>query len=706
MQILSKDSYKPTVLYVEDDETARVMIAHVMAKEFPNVTLIVSENGLEGLNEFMKHAPDLIITDVRMPLMDGITMAKKIREINKGTRIIVTTADSDINRILEAIDIGISHYVLKPINNSKLISAIRSCLTVIEQERNISEQLAFFRKLSRAVDQGPVANIVTDAEGNIEFVNPGFTRLTGYSYSEAVGGNMRMLKSGGTPSEDYRRLWRAITAGEEWSGEILNRKKNGELYWVSVSISPITDASGKITNFLCRQEDITERKQKLESILYMAYYDSLTGLPNRYFFQELLQNAMTQAQRHGRMLAVLFLDLDRFKNINDTLGHPVGDQLLQATAQRLRDCCSREGDIVARRGGDEFIVLLPELKNMDGLTRVVQRIIGAFNRSFILPENEVTITTSIGISLFPQDGSDPETLIKKADMAMYCAKEEGRNCYHLFKPGMDSKTFKRETLETSIHKALERGEMLLHYQPRINTANGSVSAVEALARWIHPEFGVIPPSQFIPMAEESGLISSLGEWVLRTACSQNKAWQDEGYPPMRIAVNFSPRQFQLMDIAELIERVLAKTLLEPCWLELEVPENVILRNEEAVVKTLGRLGGMGVNISIEDFGTGYSALSYVNKIPFNSLKIDRSFISSLCSTPEAEALVRAIISMARCLNLNVVAEGVETENQRELLNSLNCTEMQGYLFSRPLPADEMGIYFNTVNKKRKIRRRG
>ena len=703
MQILTKDSYKPTILFVEDDEVARKMTSHLVSREFPKASLILAENGEEGLEAFAKFTPDLIITDVKMPVMDGISMAKKIREVNKGTRIIVTTADSDINRILEAIDIGISHYVLKPINHLKLVSAIKSCLISIEQERNVSEQLDFFRKLSRVVDQGPVANIVTDDQGNIEFVNPGFTRLTGYSYREAVGMNMRALKSGVTPSEEYRRLWDAITAGEEWWGELLNRKKTGELFWASVSISPITDASGKITNFISRLEDITERKQKMETILYMAYYDSLTGLPNRFFFQELVQNALTQAQRHGRMLAVLFLDLDRFKNINDSMGHPVGDQLLQATAQRLKDCCSREGDIVARRGGDEFIVLLPELKSLEGLLKVTERIIGAFNRSFVLPEHELSISTSIGISLFPQDGSDPETLIKKADMAMYCAKEEGRNRYHLFRPEMDAKTFKRVPLESSLHKALERGEIHLHYQPKINTRTGRISAVEALARWFHPELGAIPPSQFIPMAEETGLIGCLGEWVLRTACLQNRAWQENGHHPMRIAVNLSPKQFQMVDVFEMVEKILAETGLEPRWLELEVPENILLYNEMSTIQTLGNLSRLGVHISIDNFGAGGSTFSNFKKIPVNALNIDRSLIYGICYSLEDEELVKALIGLAKCLKMDIVAEGVETEDQRKLLESLDCTEMQGYLFSRPLPADDLSGFLEVLKKKQKIK---
>jgi diguanylate cyclase (GGDEF)-like protein/PAS domain S-box-containing protein len=705
MKILTKEIYNPTILYVEDDKAARKIVSHLIAKEFPKATLVFAENGEDGIDMFRKNSPELIITDVRVPLMDGISMAKKIRESSKDARIIVITADSEVNRILEAIDIGISHYVLKPINQSKLVSAIRSCLTCIEQERNVNEQLDFFRKISRVVDQGPVANIITDALGNIEFVNPGFTRLTGYSYSDAVGKNMRILKSGVTPSEEYRRLWSAIVSGEEWWGEIINRKKDGELFWSSITISPITDASGKITNFLARLEDITERKQKMETILYMAYYDSLTGLPNRYFFQELLQNALNQAQRHGRMLGVLFLDLDHFKKVNDSLGHPVGDQLLQATAQKLKDCCSREGDIVARRGGDEFIVLLPELKQVEGAIKVAERIISAFKKSFVLPANEISISPSIGISVFPRDGCDPETLIRKADMAMYCAKEEGRNRYHLFRPDMDSYTFNREPFEAGLFRALERGEIVLYYQPKVKTINGKICAMEALARWIHPEFGIVPPTQFIPLAEQTGMIVSLGEWVLRTACLQNRLWQKEGFPPIRMAVNISPKQFYHSDVAEMVQVVLTETGLEPKWLELEVPEIIFLGSDPALERSFGRLSSLGVHISIDQFGSGGLTLSNLKKFPVKALSIGRGTIKGVCSSLVDEMFVTALVGLGKCLKIDVNAEGVETEEQWKKLESLDCAEIQGNYFSQPLSAAEMADFLGQIKGTRKRIRR-
>lgn len=696
LQILTKGTYKPTILYVEDDEGARELISLMVTGKLPDVSLVLAENGQAGLEAFRKHLPDIVVTDVRMPVMDGIRMAREIKKSKKETRVIITTAVCDINQILEAIEVGINHYVLKPIDHEKLLATIICCINDIAQERQVREQLEFFRQLSQAVDQGPVSIMMTDTAGTIVFVNPGFSRLTGYTFGEAAGKNARLLKSGETAPEEYRRLWETISTGEEWWGELHNRKKNGELFWVSESISPITDTTGKITHFLSRQEDITEKKRKLETILHMAYYDSLTSLPNQHFFQELLQNALAQAQRHRRMLAVLFLDLDRFKNINDTLGHPVGDQLLQAVAKRLKDCCSREGDTVARRSGDEFIILLPELKDVNGAVRVTQRIIEAFSQNFILPEHELSISASIGISISPHDGCDPETLTKKADMAMYRAKEGGRNRYHLYTPATDTQVFERLALETSLRKALERQEFLLHYQPKFNISTGRVICVEALVRWHHPEMGLVMPTQFIPLAEETGLIGPIGEWVLRTACAQNKKWQDAGYPLMRIAVNLSPKQFQLLNLAEMVEKVLADTSLAADWLELEITENIMLRNEEAVIHSLQRLSKLGVHISIDDFGTGYSTFSYIKKIPIDTLKIDQSFISDICSNLSDEAIATAVINMAQSLNLNVIAEGVETEEQRKLLESLNCSEMQGNYFSRPLPADELSKFLDNL----------
>jgi diguanylate cyclase (GGDEF)-like protein len=568
---------KTTVLYVEDDSSIRDLVTFVLGQKFPELTLLAAENGQEGLALYEAKRPEIVLTDIRMPVMDGIRMAREIRKLDREARIIILTASSDTKRLLEAIDVGVNQYVLKPIDTEKLQAAVEHCLAGLRLERQLRE----------------------------------------------------------------------------------------------------------------RDEHIRQ----------MAYSDSLTGLPNRELFNELLHQSLAQANRHRRPLAVLFLDLDRFKMINDSLGHPVGDQLLQMAARRLRECCRREGDVVARRGGDEFIVLLPELDDLQEPARVAQKIVDAFARVFVLQEHELFISTSVGVSVFPHDGRDSETLIRNADLAMYRAKEAGRNRYNLYTPAMDVQASRRLALESGLRQALARGELLLYYQPKVNIRSGRIASIEALARWHHPEFGMVPPTQFIPMAEETGMIVSIGEWVLRTACAQNKAWQQAGFPPMRISVNFSPRQFQQFDLAEMVERVLADTELEPCWLELEVTENLMLQNEEQAVSMLRRLSEMGVQISIDDFGTGCSTFGYLKKLPVHTLKIDQSFVADIDSNLSDAAIVTAMIRMAKSLQLNVIAEGVETEAQRLLLDALDCPEMQGHLFSQALPAEDFAVILERLSRR-------
>lgn len=557
-----------TLLYVEDDHSIRELVTFVLQQKFPELSLLLAENGRQGLTLYEQNRPEIVLTDIRMPLLDGIRMAREIRALNSEARIIVLSANSDTSRLLEAIDIGINSYVLKPIDTAKLVSAVEHCLSGIRMERQIRQQ------------------------------------------------------------EDHIRE--------------------------------------------------------------MAYSDALTGLPNRHLFNELLHQALALAGRHHRPLAILFLDLDRFKAINDTLGHAVGDQLLQSAAKRLRECCRRERDIVARRGGDEFTILLPELDDLQEPARVAQKIVDAFSQAFILPGHELFITTSVGVSIYPYDGRDGDTLIRNADQAMYLAKEAGRNRFHIYTPAMDVHSSRRLALENGLRQALARQQLLLYYQPKVNTKTGQLVSVEALVRWEHPEFGMVPPAQFIPMAEETGMIVPIGEWVLRTACEQNRAWQKAGVTPMRVAVNFSPRQFMQIDLAAMVERVLAETELEPCWLELEVTENLMLQNEDVAIAMLRRLSELGVHISIDDFGTGCSTFSYLKKLPVHSLKIDQSFVSDIDTNQSDAEIVTAMIRMAQSLHLNVIAEGVETEAQRLRLDAMECPEMQGHLFSQPLPAEELG----------------
>ncbi|WP_243369679.1 EAL domain-containing protein [Geotalea sp. SG265] len=689
MEFTTAKAPAPTLLFVEDDGATRELISLVIARRFPGMNLFTAVNGAKGLELYRTHRPDIVLTDMKMPVMDGITMAKEIKQLSEGAKIIILSAQSDTRLLLEAIDIGISHYVLKPIDHGKLQSVIEECLESCRQEQRLREQEDFIRSLSRAVEQSPVSIMITDTGGRIQYVNPTFTKLTGYNPAEAVGNKPNMLKSGQIAPEEYRKLWEIISGGGEWWGEFHNRKKDGTFYWALTSISPITDGENSITHYIAFQEDITERKAAEETIRQMAYYDTLTGLPNRQLFNELMHLALAQAQRHGRLLAILFLDLDRFKVINDTLGHGVGDELLKAAALRLRECCRRDIDTVARRGGDEFIILLPDLDSIQEAVRVAQKIIEAFNRLFVLPDIELFVSTCIGISIYPDDGKDTETLIKNADMAMYRAKEQGRNRYHLYTSSMDEQAMRRLIMENDLRRALQNGEFLLYYQPKININSGRIVCIEALVRWQHPEIGLVPPKQFIPLAEDIGLIVPLGQWVLRAACRQNKSWQEMNYPPMRVAVNFSPRQFQQPMLVNMVEQVLIEEDMDPRWLEMEVTENIMLQNFDKTIETLNRLNSLGIHISIDDFGTGYSSLSYIKKLPIQTLKIDQSFVSDIDTNKDDAAIATAVINMARSLRLNVIAEGVETVEQLKMLSNLDCQEMQGYLFSRPVPAEEV-----------------
>ncbi|RNC69871.1 MAG: EAL domain-containing protein [Desulfuromonadales bacterium] len=437
------------------------------------------------------------------------------------------------------------------------------------------------------------------------------------------------------------------------------------------------------------EEEIEERSRAEETIRQMAYYDSLTGLANRRLFNDRLRQSLALAQRNKRLLAVLFLDLDRFKLINDTLGHAVGDRLLMAVAKRLRNCCKREGDTVARQGGDEFIINLSVIADVNDALKVAQKINDSFRNPFVVDGHELFVTTSIGISLFPYDGRTGESLVKNADIAMYRAKEQGRNNCQLYTPEMNTKAFERLSLENDLRRALERDEFIVYYQPKVNVEQGQITCTEALVRWQHPTMGLIPPARFIPLAEETGLIVPLGEWVLRRACRQNREWQEAGYPPMQVAVNLSTRQLQTGNLVETVERALDDSGLDPRWLILEVTESIMMDNVDSTLQTLRILERMGVQIAIDDFGTGYSSLHYLKKFPIHSLKIDRSFIRDITTNPDDEAIASAVISMARGLNLRVVAEGVETVEQLEVLRSLDCRYMQGNFFSKPAPPEQV-----------------
>ncbi len=479
--------------------------------------------------------------------------------------------------------------------------------------------------------------------------------------------------------------------------ESIHRHKNGSLINVEVSISLISYSSKQVFCFAVR--DITERKRTEELLRYQAFHDLLTTLPNRKFFNEQLIIALANAKRYGHMLGVMFIDLDRFKHINDTLGHTVGDQLLQEVAKRLKSCL-RAGDTVSRWGGDEFIILLHQINNVENAAKVANRILKKMEKPFILSKHKLHISLSIGISIYPSDGENPENLIKNADAALYKTKDSGGSYYHFYNSEITLKSKEIFQLENLLYSALEKNQFHLYYQPQVNIKTGAITGMEALLRWKHPRLGTIYPEKFIPLAEETGLIEKIGEWVLYQSCHQNKIWQDLGWEQLKISVNISSRQLQKPNLVSIIEQVLTETKLQPKYLELEITETAIIQNTDIGCKTLNQLEKMGVRISMDDFGRGYSSLSYLKNLPFHKIKIHQGFIKELDNNSEDIAIISAIVALGKGFHIKIIAEGVETQEQLQLLDALQCDEMQGYLFSPPLSVENATSFLksNSTNK--------
>ncbi|MHB1174680.1 MAG: putative bifunctional diguanylate cyclase/phosphodiesterase [Sulfuriferula sp.] len=551
------------------------------------------------------------------------------------------------------------------------------------------------RAVLENVDEGIVS---ISATGKIELVNPGAERMFGYSSGELTGKNVSILMPEPYHSEHDGYLERYLRTGEAHvigiGREVTAQRSNGESFPIDLRVSEYYLTGRR--QFIGTIRDTTERKAAEAKILHLAHYDALTDLPNRRLVQDRIQQTIAWAQRAGIQFAVMFVDLDKFKNINDILGHNAGDQLLQMVAQRLTESL-RADDTVGRQGGDEFIVLLASLSTAEDSARVAQKILDALSAPFVINGLGVRTGASIGIAIYPQDGDDIETLLKNSDTAMYHAKEAGRSNYQFFAQEMNAVAAEHSLLESGLREAIGRDELLLHYQPLVNIANGNIVAAEALVRWNHPELGLIAPARFIPVAEDSGMIVPVGDWVLRHACSQLKQWREQGVPLPRMIVNLSPRQFRQKYLVQNFVQILKETGVDPHWLGLEVTENVIMENPEEAIAVLGELKALGIELSLDDFGTGYSSLSYLKRFPIDKLKIDQSFVRDITTDADDEGLVAAIIVMAHQLNIRVVAEGVETGAQLAFLREHGCDEYQGYFFSRPKPATDLRAILSTLN---------
>ena len=539
--------------------------------------------------------------------------------------------------------------------------------------------------------------IITDASENVISTNRAFFDITGYKNKEVINKPISILKSERHNDEFYSDIWSSVAKKGSWQGEIWNKRKNGDIYPMWLNISVVKDIDKKVTNFIWVFSDISAIKESQQQLDHLAHHDPLTGLPNRLLLDARVAQSLSRAKRNKNKIAIMFLDLDHFKNVNDTLGHPIGDLLLQEVSRRLVNCV-REEDTVCRQGGDEFIVILEELHDAHFASDIAQKIIVSLAEKYDLQGHDVFITCSVGISLFPDDSEDMTTLFKNADSALYRAKEQGRNTYHYYTDELTLNAMERMNMELSLRNAIERNELVLYYQPQVDLYSGQIIGVEALVRWQHPQKGLLLAEEFIPLAEETGLIFPIGEWVLRTACSCLKSWIDKEMPKLIMSLNISSVEFNQKNFSQTVARILEETKLEEGHLEFELTEQIVMKDAQNSIKIMCELKKLGVSFSIDDFGTGYSSLSYLKKFPINRIKIDKSFISNITTDSEDAAISQAVISMSHSMNLKTVAEGVETIEQQEFLRSRQCDEIQGFYFSHPIPESKMNKLLSDGSK--------
>lgn len=546
--------------------------------------------------------------------------------------------------------------------------------------------------------------MITDPDGKIVEVNPAFTRISGFEAAEIVGQNPRLLKSGKHPPEFYGEMWATLLATGSWFGEVIDRRKDGRLYTKLLSISTVRDERGRVVNFVGSFQDITERKEAEEKIQFLAHHDVLTALPNRTLLRERFGHARELARRAGRSIAFMFLDLDEFKRINDSLGHRVGDGLLIAVVGRLK-ACLRESDTISRQGGDEFIVVLGDLESPVAAAGIATKILAAMAQPFEIDTNRINSSVSIGIAMAPADGDDFDVLLQRADTAMYHSKAQGRGRFSFFRQEMNDEAMRRHTLVSDLHLALERNELRLHYQPQVDLRDGTIRGAEALLRWFRSDGSVVGPDNFIAVAEETGLILPIGEWVMAEACRQARSWAAKGRS-IPVAINVSGVQMQRADLPALLAKWTKSADIPASLVQVELTESTLMRDSVGVVQVLREIKGLGGTIAIDDFGTGYSSLSYLSHFPVDKLKIDRSFILGSTNNDEDGAIVRMIAHMAHTLNITAIAEGVETADQIRLLKRCDTHEAQGYYFSKPLDAADFERFLEAHGHRKQRRRIG
>lgn len=641
------------------------------------------------LNDAMQNEWDVVLADYNVPGMDFRTTLRLIQAHRPDLPVILVSGSVGEETAVELLHLGMTDFILKD-HLARLPSAIRRALDEAEEHRARQAAETALRKLAQAVEQSPESIAITDLNANIEYVNESFVRNTGYSREELIGQNQRILQSGMTPQSVYDELWKDLKEGKTWNGEFYNKRKDGSEYIEHAIISPIRQLDGRITHYVAVREDITEKKRAEAEIHRLAFYDTLTGLPNRALLLERMAQTLATTRRVGHHSALISFNIDRFKTVNDAGGQSLGDALLKAVGERQIQIL-REGDVVARIAGDEFGILLTDLAPQQQAAahlalRISEKIHASLQEPFCLGDERITLTTCLGIALFPgSDEDSPLDILRRANTALHHSKTKGSGQTVLSDGNLDEIAKQRFNIERELHQAIVSGELRVFLQPQVDAAGKTVGA-EALVRWQHPQRGLIQPGAFIPIAEESNLIIEIGNWVFTEVC-RLLASEDMAAYPIRIAVNVSPRHFRQSDFVDQIKHSLANTGADPTHLTLEVTEGVVIDNINDVIAKMSELSSMGIHFSMDDFGTGYSSLSYLKRLPIHELKIDKSFIQDMTTDANDAALVETILSVAQHMRLKVVAEGVETAEQAAFLNQRGQVIHQGYLFGKPEPSE-------------------
>ncbi|MBL0699750.1 MAG: EAL domain-containing protein [Desulfosarcina sp.] len=703
---------KHIVLVVDDDEAMRFLMTESISQA--GVCVEEAENGIEALKIFERTRPDLVLMDVNMPKMDGFTACTRLRQMpgGKNATIIMVTGLDDVKSIQMAYHVGATDFITKPISwpvlKQRVIYLLRAGDTVkalrkSEKRLTHAKQVAKLGNWDWDIVTGDI--FWSDEIYTMLELKPGQFRPELDVFIDAVHPGERL----NTKKAFLKALY------DNNKGFNIDHKvvlADGTERTLSQQIITIRDESGKPVHMHGIMQDITEHKKAEEKIRTLAYYDPLTSLPNRELFKEHTNHAIRTAKRNGTYLALIYLDLDQFKRINDTLGHSAGDELLKKVAKTLYKSI-RSSDIVgiahnkepdgasiSRLGGDEFSILITGLTDVQNSAKVADRVIKNLSRPILIEGHEFTVSCSMGIALYPMDGKDVETLLKNADAAMYNAKERGRNNYQFYTTEMNSHILAKVSMEAKLKNALKKNEFLVYYQPQVEAATGRFIGLEALIRWQHPEMGLVQPNDFIPLSEETGLIIPIGEFVLKTACEQARTFIDSGLPRLRMAVNISGKQFKEKNLVDTLLRILCETDLDPQYLEVELTESSLINDVDKTINMLKKIKETGVKVAIDDFGTGYSSMNYLKQFPLDTLKIDYTFVKDIETNPDDVAITKAIISMAKSLGLSTIAEGVETEKQYEILCDMGCDEIQGFLISRPVPAEDIVFVLNRLALER------